>query len=225
MHLLIVEDEARILSFLHDALSAEGHSVESCATYDSALTTLQNPVSSKFDAVILDRMLQGKEGAKLIPFIRAKNPASGILVLSAINTPEEKAAVLDLGADDYLGKPFSLEELSARVRVLSRRMSGSSTNKIRLGNSELDLVAHTLQIAGKKCDLPHREFQVLCLFMQNPGKVFNRFQILDRVWNAQYDIESNVVEVTINNIRRKIETEGSSFQLLSKRNIGYWLET
>ena len=225
MHLLIVEDEARILSFLCDALRTEGHTIEPCPSFDAALATLTNPLTSKFDAVILDRMLHGKEGAKLIPNIRAKNPQSGILILSAINTPEEKAAVLDLGADDYLGKPFSLEELSARVRVLGRKMTGATSNKIRFGNSELDLVAHTVTIHEKKSDLSHREFQVLCLFMQNPGKVFNRFQILDRVWNAQYDIESNVVEVTINNIRRKLESEGSDLKLLSKRNVGYWLET
>jgi len=224
MHVLVIEDEARIRRFVGDALKAEGHAVQSCSSYDEAQAAIEDPISFAFDAVILDRMLRDKDGTELIAPLKSRCPNCGILVLSALNTPEEKATVLDLGADDYLSKPFSLLELSARIRALSRRTKKLPGRLMLLKNCQIDLLAHEVRVNGKKIDLSSREYQVLSVFAQNPGRIFNKFQLLDQVWNTQHDIESNVVEVTINNLRRKMETVASELHILSKRNVGYWIE-
>lgn len=225
MHVLIVEDDQRILKFLKNALTSEGNTTSTASTYDTAHHELTE-ASTPFDMVILDRMLVGSDGATLIPEIKRRLPACGILVLSALSESTEKAVVLDLGADDYLAKPFTLQELTARIRSIERRIRASSGGRvIRLGDMSLDLVAHRLSVGGKLVDLSQKEFQVFATLAQEPGRVHSRFQLLDRVWNAQFYVESNVVEVTVNNLRRKLEGSKAVAKILSKRGVGYWLET
>lgn len=224
MHVLLVEDEARILRFLSGALNAEGHTTQCCSTYDEAEETLQTLTSDSIQAVILDRMLGGKDGTNLIALIRKQIANCAIIVLSALNSPEEKACVLDLGADDYVAKPFSLVELSARVRALGRRTQSLGGRVLKLKDCHIDLLKHEFVVHGHRTDLTAKEYQLLSLFCQSPGRVFSRFQLLDRVWNLQHDVESNVVEVAINGLRKKLREVSSGLEISSKRNVGYWLE-
>ena len=229
MNVLIVEDEKRVLQFLEASLKQEGYCVFGCSTYESALDVLsaKNPIP---DVIILDRQLHRNDGTSLVKPFRETFPGCKLIILSAINAPEEKASLLDLGADDYISKPFSLVELTARVRVLSRRKSSDADTGARgvplyrLKDVELDPIQHTVTVNAKRVDLSNKEYQVLATFLKAPGRVYNKFQLLDLVWNMQFDIESNVVEVTVKNLRRKLELASSQLEIQSKRNIGYWVE-
>lgn len=224
MHVLIVEDEQRILNYLADALASDGHTTQRADTFESAKHTLTT-APCDFDVVLLDRMLGASDGADLITLIKSRRPHCKILILSALGDASEKALVLDKGADDYLSKPFTLTELSARIRALGRRShSTTSGARIQLGNCTLDLVGHRLLFGHRPIDLSHKEFQVLVALAQHAGRVLSRYQLLDQVWNAQFEIESNVVEVTIRNLRKKLENNGHGLTLRSKRGLGYWLE-
>ncbi len=224
MHLLIVEDEDRIRDFLVKGLQAEGHTALGVETVSDARDAIHADSSNLIDLVILDRMLDQNDGADLIPFIKNKNPSTLIVILSAIGSAEEKAELLDKGADEYLSKPFSLVELSARIRALTRRRRDQPRKQLTVKDCEVDLVEHSVKINGEKMELSQKEYQLLLVFLKHPGRVYNRFQLLDQVWNAQYEVESNVVEVTINNIRRKLEAKKSAVLISSKRNVGYWVE-
>lgn len=227
MHLLLVEDDPRLSQYMCEALAREGYSLEVCATIDEVQTymTMQ---SEPPRVVILDRMLGRSDGATLIPKLKARYPQAGILVLSSLDMPSEKARIIDAGADEYLSKPFSLDELTARLRLVIRRSnSGDKTDSsVRaLGNLVLDLKTQNATVASAKLDLTRKEFQLLSLLMDSPGRVYNRFQILDRVWEIERMTESNVVETTIKNLRRKLEESGANVRIESKRNMGYWIET
>lgn len=224
MHILILEDERKILSYLVEGLRAEGHTTQGCPSYEEAKEFIESGLEGPFDVVILDRMLGDRDGADLIPVIRKKMSLCAVVVLSAIGNAEEKAEILDRGADDYVPKPFSLVELSARLRVVERRAHHSPSRHLNFKNCEIDLVDHCVKVKGQRLELSQKEYQLLLVFLKHPGRVHNRFQLLDRVWNTQHDIESNVVEVTINNIRRKLESSGCEFGISSKRNVGYWVE-
>lgn len=229
MNAWVVEDEKKVMQFLEAALRSEGHQITACHTFEDTEAAILDAWVKKDppDAVILDRMLNnGKDGINLIRPIKEMFPQCKIIILSAVNTPDEKATALDHGADDYMSKPFSLVELSARLRVLGRRSEGVPVDqhKIRNKEVEMDLLAHQVYIHGRKADFSNKEYQLLQLFMQNPGRVYNRFQLLDKVWNMQFEVESNVVEVTIKNLRRKLVDGKATVEILSKRNIGYWIE-
>lgn len=227
MTIVLVEDESRVLTFLSEALRKEGHVVHPCETYESAVEAL-NGLGEGVDLLIMDRLLGRTDAISLIPLARTKCPNAKILVLSTINSPEQKAAALDLGADDYLGKPFQLVELSARVRSLSRRPTAESARGEKFifvaKDLQVNALEHKVTVSGKTVDLSNKEYLVLLTLIQHPGRVFNKFQLLDKVWDVQFDVESNVVEVTIKNLRRKLEGAGSQAEILSRRNIGYWIE-
>ena len=228
MTIVIVEDEARVLAFLTEALRKEGHIIYPCATFQEASDTL-NTVGDAVEVLLMDRLLDRVDAIGLIPIARDKCRNAKIIVLSTINEPAQKAAALDLGADDYLGKPFQLIELSARLRSLARRSSepsatGAGQHLFAVSDLQLNAIEHKVSVGGKNIDLSNKEYLVLLALIQHPGRVYNKFQLLDRVWDTQFDVESNVVEVTIKNLRRKLETAGSKAEILSRRNIGYWIE-
>lgn len=225
MTIIVVEDEERVLGFLTEALRKEGHTVHPCATYSEATETISG-IATAAELVIMDRLLDRVDAIALIPLVREKCPSAKILVLSTINDPAQKAAALDLGADDYLGKPFQLIELSARIRSLARRSQDGQNAKsvFMVGDLKVNAVEHKVVSGGKAIDLSNKEYLVLLTLVQHPGRVYNKFQLLDRVWDTQLEIESNVVEVTIKNLRRKLESAGSTAEILSRRNIGYWIE-
>jgi two-component system, OmpR family, response regulator len=228
MHLLLVEDDPRLSQYMREALGREGYTLEICATIDEVLTYMSMP-SEPPRVVILDRMLGRADGASLIPKLKSHYPGVGILVLSSLDMPSEKARIIDAGADEYLSKPFSLDELTARLRLVQRRSGAAeaaSDMAVRaLGNLVLDLKTQNATVSAQKLDLTRKEFQLLSLLMDSPGRVYNRFQILDRVWEIERMTESNVVETTIKNLRRKLEEAGATARIESKRNMGYWIET
>jgi DNA-binding response OmpR family regulator len=146
------------------------------------------------------------------------------LVLSTIGNAIEKAKVIDLGADDYMSKPFSVEELLSRVKSLMRRPREVKSQILSYGEVVMNFDSQTAEAKGKKLDLSRKEFLMLSTLMKKPTRVFNKFQLLDLVWDTNTDVESNVVEVTIMNLRKKLQDTGCKAQILSRRNVGYWIE-
>ena len=180
---------------------------------------------SPLDLAIFDRMLSGDDSLNYLKAFKKSFPQCKVLILSAINNSEQKALALDSGADDYLSKPYSLVELSARLRALSRRNGEASNVAVRqVANLTIDVLSHEIHIDARRLDLSNKEYKVLACLIQKPGQVFSRFQLLDRVWDIQSDLESNVVEATILHLRKKLDAAGARLKLCSKRNVGYWIE-
>lgn len=224
MNLLIVEDDPRVASYLETSLTKEGYSVMMCASIDELEALLINN-NHNFQLIILDRMIGKADGANYIKKMKLRWPSTAILILSSLDIPSEKARTLDLGADDYLAKPFSLEELSARLRLLQRRGKSSEDSLIKTyGDLVMSLSSQEVRCQSVRIDLSKKEFQLLLLLIESPGRVYNKIQILDRVWDINSLVESNVVEATIKNLRKKIADAGSKTKIESKRNFGYWIE-
>lgn len=226
MNILLVEDEIKVASFLENALKSEGHSVYSVHNLQDAILQVESPLR-QWDLAILDRMLQRDDAAQLLPLIKKHKPQTKIFVLSTISSPQEKARLINQGADEYMSKPFSLEELSARIHLVHRRnqvLQPLDQLKIEIGDLQIDRIQHSVHILNKKLELTGKEYQLLLLLAEKKGRVFSKYQLLDLIWNTQFEIESNVVEVTIKNIRKKLTEAGSSVQIESRRNVGYWLE-
>jgi DNA-binding response OmpR family regulator len=225
MAILIAEDESKLRSHLKHLCETNGFETYLASSYKEALDWL-NQTTFSFDLIILDRMLGDGSGEDLIDLFQKKNPSVRILVLSALATSEEKAKIINRGADDYLSKPFTHYELIARVRALLRRTKSSEPLKPikMIGNTTLDLFAHRVFMGEKQIDLSNKEYRLLSLLCETPQRVFPKYDIFDRIWETGYDIDSNVVEVTIMHLRRKLSEKGSNIQILSKRNLGYWVE-
>jgi DNA-binding response OmpR family regulator len=226
MHLLLIEDDARLSQYLSEALSREGYTLDACASCNEAESLMSSQLTEPPSIVILDRMLGGDDGASLIAPLKTRFPEARIVILSSLDMPSEKARIIDSGADEYLSKPFSLDELTARLRLVARRSSQRINPEVRsLGNLTLDLKTQNVSVGNQKIDLTRKEFQLLSLLLDSPGRVFNRLQILDRVWEIERLIESNVVETTIKNLRKKLQEKSCTARIESKRNVGYWIET
>lgn len=220
----LVEDETRVAEFLKTELRAEGFFVE----HSDSLETVKGVLAAKLfepDLMVLDRLLKQADSIELLPQIKETFPNVRILVLSAINTAAEKADALDRGADDYLGKPFSSAELLARLRALARRpASVQSPNYLRAGNLVLDTMARVAMIGEKRVNLPNKEFMVLRALIQRPGQVFKKGVLFEQVWDSSTELETNVVEATITNLRRKLEDASANVKIKNMRNAGYWIE-
>lgn len=225
MNILIAEDDEKVASFLKENLSRDGYKIDLLTSMDELEHFLEDH-SFNPDLFILDRLLGNSDTKKLVKFIKNTFVDSRILCLSALNTPQEKAMILDEGADDYLGKPFSLVELQARVRALLRRTENRSQNYyLNVGDLTIDLKTRSVSCAGKKVNLKNKEYSLLMMFAQNAGRVFSKYQLLDIIWETNLDVESNVLEVTVMNLRKHLDQAESKVSIQSKRNVGYWLET
>lgn len=216
---LIVEDELKLLRHLSDTIGAAGFSVFTTATYNELETMLRLPVK-RFDVIVLDRLLVGRDSASLIGTMKKEVPDAKIIVVSAINTAAEKAALLDMGADDYLSKPLDSEELIARIRALLRR----NRPEIILGDATLNTDTRALRVRDVDVALTNKEFALLRTLMKSPGKVFSKSFISEQVWEMSAEADSNVVEVTVNKIRKRLADAGASVAIKNTRNIGYWIE-
>lgn len=217
--LLIVEDEPKLMEFLVARMKEEKFSVFTCESYRSLEQLLEFP-NKRFDVIILDRLLHGKDSSELLARIKMEMPDIKVLILSAINTAREKAILLDLGADDYVAKPFDGDELVARIRVLLRR----NQVKVSLGNVSLNSHSRTMVVGSHEVALPNKEFVLLRTLLQAPRKVFNKAFLYERVWEMSAQVESNVVETTINKIRRRLIEVGATVEIKNSRNTGYWVE-
>ena len=220
MKVLIVEDEPRMGAFIVKALTEQSYTVQlvrTCAAARDALA--EDPV----DAVILDLGLPDGDGLDLLRQWRATGFNEPVLILSARDAREDRVAGLNLGADDYLPKPFGMDELLARLRSLLRRQAGVKTTVLAHGDLRVDLLARTVTHRGQRVVLTNREFALVELFLQNPGRVLTRTFIAEHVWQASYDLGTNLIDVYVRRIRQKLETPGEKPFIQTVRGMGYQL--
>ena len=206
IRILVVEDEAAIADFLVRGLREEGFAVEQAADGDSAWHELQ---TSTWDLVLLDWWLPGQDGLELLRRFRQVDRATPVLFLTARDAVPERVRGLDAGADDYLCKPFSFEELLARVRALTRRRERDADTHLRHEDVCFDLARHRTERAGRILDLTAKEEALLVFFLRHPGEVLSRTRIYEHVWDERYDGISNTLEVHVMELRRKLEAHGS----------------
>lgn len=221
MKILVIEDEALILSFLARGLAAEGHAVDTAARGEDGLDRVSD---GDPDLVILDVMLPGVDGFDVLAAIRAGDPRRPVIMLTARGEIADRVRGLDLGATDYLVKPFAFAELTARIRAHTRR-PGDQPNgaaSIEVGALTLDLLAREAEIDGVRVPLSAREFALLAYLMRHPGQVLSRQQILDGVWGYTFDPRSNLVDVYVAYLRRKLSSNGAS-PIQTVRGMGYRL--
>ena len=185
---------------------------------DEALEVI---LDNHFDAVVLDIMLPGRDGLSILRILRQRSNAVPVLILTARGAISEKVEGLDLGADDYLAKPFSIDELAARLRALIRRKSGENLVRYRVQDLSLDVATRVAQRGIRRIDLTTREFALLECLMRGPGRVFTRTQLCKQVWEYHFDPESNLVDVYIQRLRRKIGDGEPSKLIQTVRGTGY----
>jgi DNA-binding response OmpR family regulator len=218
--LLVVEDESRIADFLLRGLREEGYIAEHAADGRAAAAALQ---TASWDLVILDWWLPGEEGLHLLQRFRQTNRTTPVLFLTARDGVAERVAGLDAGADDYLTKPFSFEELLARVRALLRRSGAMSEAVLHYQDVQIDVAAQKATRSGAALDLTAKELALLAFFLRHPGHVLSRTRIYEAVWDENYDGLSNTLEVHIKELRRKLEAYGPRL-IHTRRGRGYVLD-
>lgn len=218
MRILIAEDDAPLAAFIAKAFKSEDHVTETAPTGDDALHRFQ---SGTFDLLILDLNLPVLSGSEILRKVRSANVDIPILILTATDAVAERVACLDAGADDYLTKPFSFSELSARIRAVLRRKNRPGQAFLKVADLELDYMQRTVHRAGRAIDLTPKEFGLLEYFMRNPGRRITRNMIIEHVWKLAPDTMTNVVDVYVNYLRKKID-EGSNVKLIrTVRGVGY----
>jgi DNA-binding response OmpR family regulator len=220
MKVLIVEDERRLGEFLKQGLSECAYTtswVRTCAEANDALA------ETPYDTVVLDLSLPDGDGLDLLREWRNSGLNDPVLILSARDSLEDRIKGLNIGADDYLPKPFSLEELVARIRSLVRRQSTVKHTVLQHAGIHLDLLGHTVQVNGQPVDLTSREYALLEVFMQNPGRILPRTLITDKIWASSYDVDTNLLDVYMSRLRSKLETMAGKPLFKTVRGVGYQL--
>ena len=221
MRVLIIEDDPGIVRFLERGLAAHGHrAVIADNGQDGVLIAADESV----DFVLLDIMLPGMDGQEALRRIRARRPDVPVLMLTARDEVQDKISALDGGADDYLTKPFDLEELLARMRALVRRADQPQASRIQIRDLKMDLRSHRVWRGEKLVDLSSREFALLEYFVRHQGQVLSRQQILSAVWDYAFDPGSNVVDVYISYLRNKLDRRGEPSLIATVRGTGYRFE-
>jgi DNA-binding response OmpR family regulator len=219
MRILVVEDERKVASFLRQGLMEEGHAVEVAPDGAAALDLLL--ADPPYDLAVLDLMLPKRDGFEVLKALRARRVDTPVLVLTARDTVSDKVVGLDLGADDYLTKPFAFEEFLARVRALLRRGAGPRTPILRLGDLTLDPATRAVTRGKRRITLTAREYALLEYFLRNPNRVLTRPMIAQHVWGLDFDSESNIIDVYVGYLRRKIDADGEPRLLHTLRGAGY----
>ena len=220
MHILIVEDEKKVASFLQRGLAAEHYEVDVVHDGDAGL---ERALETDYDLVVLDVMLPGRDGLAVLRELRARRRVVPVLLLTARGAVADKVSGLGLGADDYLTKPFAFEELLARVRALLRRGAPSTPPTLSCADLVLDPATHNVTRADRKIELTAREYALLEFFLRNTGRVLSRAVIAQRVWGLHFDTLTNVIDVYVNYLRRKIDTDSEPKLLHTVRGTGYVL--
>jgi DNA-binding response OmpR family regulator len=221
MKILVVEDDRKVAGFIEQGLREEGYAVDVAPDGDEA-TMLAHVYD--YDVIILDVMLPKKTGLHVANELRREGRGTPILMLTARDTTEDVVRGLDAGADDYLTKPFKFDELLARVRALARRGGASRTELLSYGPVELDRLKHKVRVRGKTLDLSPKEFHLLEHFMLRPEQVVRRTELLEKVWDMHFDPESNVVDVHVGNLRRKLRRAAEMELIHTVRGVGFRLQ-
>lgn len=217
MKILVVEDQLRLAEFLRQALTEKSYTVTvvgNCAAASDAIA------ETSYDAVVLDLNLPDGDGLDLLTEWRAAGFQEPVLILSARDTVDDRIKGLDLGADDYLPKPFSVQELLAHVRALLRRQAAVKQSLLEHNGLKMDLMGHVVQLDGQQVDLTSREFALLEVFMQNAGRVLTRTLITEKIWSSNYEIDANLLDVYMSRLRTKLERGGPP-RFKTVRGIGY----
>jgi two-component system OmpR family response regulator len=221
MRILIVEDEPKMTRILRRGLEQEGYSIDIAP---DGVDGLHMAIENDYDGLILDVMLPGRDGFDVCREMRLKGRWAPVLMLTARDSVADRIQGLDAGADDYLVKPFSFDELLARVRALVRRGAVERPAVLRVGALTLDPATRRVELSGDSVSLTPKEYALLEYFMRNPGVVLSRTRILEHVWDYNYDGVSNVVDVYIKYLRRKIGGRGDGPSLQTVRGAGYLLD-
>ena len=222
MKLLIIEDDTSLREIMQRALQGEGYIVESAATYFDACDKI---AGYSYDCIMLDIMLPDGNGLKLLEQIKKIGNESRVIIISARDSLDDKITGLDLGADDYLAKPFYMAELSARIKSVMRRGSGAVNNTMTAGNITLDLGSRRINIDGKDVPLLKKEFDILLYFMQRPGHIVDKAVLAEAVWGDHADQADNFhfVYAQVKNLRRKLDAANASIELKAIYGFGYKL--
>jgi len=224
MRILIVEDEERIADFLRRGLRAEGHF---CVVANDGEAGLSLALEGDFDLLLLDMMLPGMHGRDICQHLRMNKVNTPLIILSAMDSLDDVIAGLRMGADDYMTKPFSFEELLARIETVMRRNSEITADKqsIAAGRLAFDRQSLRFSVDGKEIRMTAKELAIIELLMSNPGTLFSRERILSNVWGLNMDPLTNVVDVYIGKLRKKIDDDNSESMIETVRGLGYRLKT
>jgi DNA-binding response OmpR family regulator len=220
MRVLLAEDEKKVASHIRNALRQHGFAVDLAPRGDEALMLAQ---ATSYDAMVLDVMMPGRDGLSVLRALRERRITTPVMLLTARGEISERVEGLRLGADDYLAKPFAMEELVARVEALTRRASGQGLTMLKIADLTMNLVTREVTRGGKRIEVHPREFALLEYLMQSPGRVLTRAQIIERVWDYHFDTGTNVVDVYIQRLRRKIDDGFEPRLLQTVRGVGYAL--
>jgi two-component system, OmpR family, response regulator len=218
MHVLFVEDELKIANFVQIGLKEQGFVVDYCDDGDLAYLKAMN---NEYDAIVLDIMLPGKDGLFILKHLRREGRNIPVILLTARNELDDRLEGLNLGADDYIAKPFFVEELVARLHAVVRRSVGERQNLLSVGLLTLDRITREVTCQEQIVELTTREFNLLEYLMRSPGRVFTRTQILEHVWGYDFNPNTNVVDVCIQRIRKKLDRFNDSSWIESVRGVGY----
>lgn len=222
MKILVVEDEEKLAHYLKRALEEVGYAVEIISNGKDALYFIET-CHQEIDAIILDILLPDTSGFQICKEIRKQHITTPILMLTAKDQEADKITGLDIGADDYMTKPFSLQELLARVRSLLRRSRGEINNKLKIQDLEINLESRQVFQNGKEVHLTYKEYELLTLLATHPNKAFEREQLLEQVWDMNFTTFSNIVDVHITHLRQKIHDTKEKNIIQSVRGVGYRL--
>jgi DNA-binding response OmpR family regulator len=220
MRILVIEDERKVASFIQRGLEEERYVVETAADGQAGLDLALHNV---FDAIVLDVMLPKLDGYSVLSALRAEGNVTPVLMLTARGSMEDRVQGLDLGADDYLSKPFHFEELAARLRSILRRSTPEKTTKLHCGDLTLDLVTHFAYRDEKEIELTTKEYALLEYLMRNKDRILSRSMIMQHVWKHNFDPESNIIDVYVKRLRAKLERPGQAPMIQSVRGVGYRL--
>ena len=220
MRLLVVEDEKKVSSFIKKGLEEEGYAVDAAHDGEEGLYMALDNVH---DLIILDIQLPKMDGLQVLQEIRRQKVKTPVLLLTVRATIEDKVLGLDSGADDYLTKPFAFQELVARLRALLRRRTEAESTVLKIADLVLDPARRTVLRGEEKIDLSPREFSLLDYFMRNPGRVLTRTMITEHVWDYDFDTDTNVIDVYVNYLRKKIDSNRDPGLIQTVRGVGYVL--
>ena len=216
MRFLLIEDNLKLAKALGDRFAIEGHVVDHFATLEDADSAMK---TASYDMIMLDIMLPDGDGRSFLKTHRAKHDPTPVIVLTARSEVSDRVGILDLGADDYITKPFDFAELQARIRAVLRRLGGAANNAKAYGDVVFDSTTGALTVSGESEQLRNREMRLLEIFFASPGQIFSKSHLMDRLFSFSDDVSENAIEVYVGRLRRKLES--SQVTIETVRGVGY----